>query len=48
MKIGLNVALANSINWFSAIQDAIEIAIDALEFTLNSATRGNLDNDILA
>jgi len=47
MKIGLNVALANSINWFASIQDAIELAIDSLEFTLNSATRGNLDNDIL-
>ena len=47
MKIGLNVALANSINWFASIQDAIELAIDSLEFTLNSLTRGNLDNDIL-
>ena len=48
MKIGVSVAVTNSSNWFSAIQDAIEVAIDSLEFTLDSATRGNLDNDILA
>lgn len=47
MKIGLSVAVSNNNNWFSAIQDAIEVAIDSLEFTLDSLTRGNLDNDIL-
>lgn len=48
MIVGTSVSVGSSTLCGSFFRFAIEIAITAFEFVLDSLTRGNLDNDYLA
>jgi hypothetical protein len=48
MFVGITVSAGSSTLFGSFLRFAVEIAESVFEFILDSLTRGNLDNDILA